>query len=215
MNDGPRSRIVVWLDPNAPQEASLPALAGLGATAEILGLFVEDLDLLDLSRLEGAGAASALESVELGPLVDEVVDALTARASEKGQSLVSDVEEGWWVSADPSALLQVLTNLAENAVKYTQASGQVVVRARRDATHVFIEVCDNGPGIADLHHSRIFERFYRVDPGRSRDMGGTGLGLSIVKHLAEAQGGSVHVRHNEPRGTVFTVELQRSTSPMG
>ena len=172
-------------------------------------------DLLDLSRLEGAGAASALESVELGPLVDEVVDALTARASEKGQSLVSDVEEGWWVSADPSALLQVLTNLAENAVKYTQASGQVVVRARRDATRVFIEVCDNGPGIADLHHSRIFERFYRVDPGRSRDMGGTGLGLSIVKHLAEAQGGSVHVRHNEPRGTVFTVELQRSPSPMG
>ena len=69
-------------------------------------------DLLDLSRLEGAGAASALESVELGPLVDEVVDALTARASEKGQSLVSDVEDGWWVSADPSALLQFVTSLS-------------------------------------------------------------------------------------------------------
>lgn len=172
-------------------------------------------DLLDLSRLEGTGDASALESVDLQPLVDEVMDSLRSRADGRQQTLVSVVESGVWVYADSGALTQVLTNLIENAIKYTQDGGEVAVGARVDATRVFIEVRDNGPGISEVHHSRIFERFYRVDPGRSRDMGGTGLGLSIVKHLIEAQRGTVRVTHNRPRGSVFIVQLQRAEGPMG
>lgn len=172
-------------------------------------------DLLDLSRLEGTGDVSALEAVELQPMVAEVIDSLRSRATEKQQSLTSAVEPGLSVHADSRSLMQVLTNLTENAVKYTQASGEVVLHARCDDSRVFIEVRDNGPGISEVHHSRIFERFYRVDPGRSRDMGGTGLGLSIVKHLVEAQLGTVRVTHNRPRGSVFIVQLQRFDRPMG
>ena len=117
--------------------------------------------------------------------------------------------------ADRQAAEQVLSNLLDNAIKYTEPGGRIEVAVDSRGDAVEARVADTGIGIPEEDLNRIFERFYRVDPGRSRDMGGTGLGLSIVKHLAEAQGGSVRVRHNEPRGTVFTIELQRSTGPMG
>jgi two-component system phosphate regulon sensor histidine kinase PhoR len=114
------------------------------------------------------------------------------------------------VQADVKALEQILTNLLDNAIKYTQSGGHVWLRARQLPGVVRIEVSDDGPGIEPRHHERIFERFYRVDPGRTRAAGGTGLGLAIVKHLAEIMHGRVGVASATPRGCVFWVELPAS-----
>jgi two-component system phosphate regulon sensor histidine kinase PhoR len=114
---------------------------------------------------------------------------------------------------DSSAFDQVLTNLIVNAVKYTPEDGHVEIRADRaepgqeGTSLIHIDVCDDGAGIEPRHRLRIFERFYRVDPGRSREMGGTGLGLSIVKHLVGAMHGEVGVTDNPTGGSVFRVTL--------
>jgi two-component system phosphate regulon sensor histidine kinase PhoR len=112
------------------------------------------------------------------------------------------------VLGDADRLEQVLLNLVDNAIKYGGGAGRSVrVTAAADGGRVRVAVEDDGPGIAAEHQARIFERFYRVDPGRSRDMGGTGLGLSIVKHLVETMSGSIGVEDNRPRGAVFWVAL--------
>jgi two-component system phosphate regulon sensor histidine kinase PhoR len=109
--------------------------------------------------------------------------------------------------AHPAALEEVLVNLLDNAVKYCPESSRVRVAARAQGARVRIEVIDDGPGIDRRHRDRVFERFYRVDPGRSREMGGTGLGLSIVKHLVEAMAGTVGADAAHPHGAVFWLEL--------
>jgi len=103
----------------------------------------------------------------------------------------------------------VLVNLIDNAIKYTPAGGHVWIEARPSGERVRVEIRDDGPGIAARNRERVFERFYRVDPGRSRELGGTGLGLSIVKHLVESMDGQVGVEPNQPRGTTFWVELSK------
>jgi two-component system, OmpR family, phosphate regulon sensor histidine kinase PhoR len=115
------------------------------------------------------------------------------------------------VRADAGALEQVLVNLVENAVKYGPEGGTVELVAVEQGAAVRIEVRDEGPGIELAHRRRVFERFYRVDPGRSRNMGGTGLGLAIVKNLTEAMGGDVGVDLREPRGSCFWVRLGKVT----
>jgi two-component system phosphate regulon sensor histidine kinase PhoR len=109
--------------------------------------------------------------------------------------------------ADRRALEQVLTNLVENAVKYCPAGSSITVRSRVTDGRARVEVVDTGPGIEPRHQPRLFERFYRVDGGRSRDMGGTGLGLSIVKHLVEAMRGAVGVESTPGRGSLFWFTL--------
>jgi len=113
--------------------------------------------------------------------------------------------------ADRRALEQVLTNLVDNAVKYCPAGASITLRARLvengGGPSARIEVVDTGPGIEPRHQPRLFERFYRVDGGRSRDMGGTGLGLSIVKHLVEAMNGTVGVESSPGRGSLFWFTL--------
>ena len=109
--------------------------------------------------------------------------------------------------ADDKALDQILVNYLDNAVKYTPNGGLVRVSAHRHEDKVRIEVIDNGPGISPQHRARIFERFYRVDPGRSRAMGGTGLGLSIVRHLAETLDGDAGMEPAQPHGSIFWVSL--------
>ena len=98
-------------------------------------------------------------------------------------------------------------NLVDNAIKYSPPKSTVTLGAAASAGLVELTIADDGPGISDVHHTRIFERFYRVDPGRSREMGGTGLGLSIVRHLVEVQGGTIRIEHNHPRGARFVVTL--------
>jgi len=115
------------------------------------------------------------------------------------------------VKAEAGALVQVLNNLVDNAIRHIPESCVVEVRALLEDTGTCrIEVQDNGPGIESRHRHRLFERFYRVDPGRSRAAGGTGLGLSIVRHLAESMGGSVHLESPESGGCCFVLTLDRA-----
>jgi signal transduction histidine kinase len=116
------------------------------------------------------------------------------------------------VEGDARALNQVFLNLLKNAVEALEGRGGTLwVSGRREGEGVRIEVRDDGPGIAAKHRERVFERFYRADPSRSREAGGTGLGLSIVKHLVESMGGEVGVEPNEPNGSVFWLRLQRAS----
>jgi len=111
------------------------------------------------------------------------------------------------VEGDPRVLEHVLSNLVDNAVKYCPSGSRVVVSAVREDDRVRLVVSDTGPGIPAEHLPRLFERFYRVDAGRSRELGGTGLGLSIVKHMVEAMRGAVSVDSQVGKGSTFTVSL--------
>jgi two-component system, OmpR family, phosphate regulon sensor histidine kinase PhoR len=166
-------------------------------------------DLLDLARIESKQFHLSLEPVSLAPIVDHIVALFRERAEEKHIRLSAEVSGDLPLGrADPRALEQVLTNLLDNAVKYGTDGVSVTVRASREADSLRVSVADTGAGIDEAHLPRLFERFYRVDPGRSRDVGGTGLGLSIVKHLVEAMGGRVGVESAPGRGTTFTFTLR-------
>jgi len=165
-------------------------------------------DLLSLSRIEEGRYKFLFADIDLQDAVHKVVEALSPRLGTRSHHLQVALEPGITVRADASALEQVLVNLLENAMKYTPEGGHLAVRAQAiDAETAMIEVVDDGPGIDPVHQPRLFERFYRVDAGRSREVGGTGLGLAIVKHLVEAMSGQVGMEHNQPRGSVFWVRL--------
>ena len=168
--------------------------------------------LLDLSRLEAGRYAIDLEEVALAAAARRAADAVERLAERRGVSISLAVPDGLTAAADPRALQQVLVNLLENAIKHTPEGSRVEVVGEADGERSAIEVRDDGPGIPPGQRERIFERFYRIDPGRSREMGGTGLGLSIVKHLVDAMDGRVQVRDNLPRGAIFRVELPRRNS---
>ncbi|MBI1947356.1 MAG: PAS domain-containing protein [Deltaproteobacteria bacterium] len=167
-------------------------------------------DLLDLARIESGALRLEPVDVALGPLCDKVRTALQDRARARDQRIVVEADQAAIAHGDPSALEQVLVNLLDNALKYTPPGGTIVVRAQQTDAGWRLEVHDDGPGIEPHHWPRLFERFYRVDAGRSREAGGTGLGLAIVKHLVEAQGGHVGVGAAPGRGSLFWVELPRA-----
>jgi two-component system phosphate regulon sensor histidine kinase PhoR len=163
-------------------------------------------DLLDLSRAEAS--RPRVEPVDLSKPLASALAAVRERADEKRISLTDSVPAGLpALAADSTSVEQVLVNLLDNAVKYTPEGGRVCIRAQQDGRMVRIDVEDTGIGIPAEHLPRIFERFYRVDPARTRDMGGTGLGLAIVKHLLQSHGGDVSVRSRVGGGTTFTVTL--------
>lgn len=166
-------------------------------------------DLLELSRLESGERPPAWEQVAPEEAVDEVVMALGALAKAKHIEMSTSVQAPPF-ETDRDRLRGVLENLVENALKYTPAGGHVSVSARPEDDTVVFEVADDGPGIEAPHLPRVFERFYRVDKARSRELGGTGLGLSIVKHLAESLGGTVSVASEPGQGSRFTVRLPAS-----
>jgi len=164
-------------------------------------------DLLNISQAESGKARLERAPVDLKALAGEAAGALAAALAKNKVSFLNLVPDGFAVSADRDKLHQVLLNLMENAAKYNREGGSVRVRAvaERGAARIFVE--DDGPGIAAGHLPHIFERFYRVDKARSRELGGTGLGLSIVKHLVELHGGSVGVDSAEGRGSAFWFTL--------
>jgi two-component system phosphate regulon sensor histidine kinase PhoR len=170
-------------------------------------------DLLDLSRIESGHFSLELQPTAVASAVHRAVDSIRGLAARKRLTVQTTISTELRVLADSSAFDQVLTNLIVNAVKYTPEEGHVEIRAGREAgvsngaPLIHIEVCDDGAGIEPRHRLRIFERFYRVDPGRSREMGGTGLGLAIVKHLVTAMQGEVGVTDNPTGGSVFRVTL--------
>ena len=164
-------------------------------------------DLLDLSRIESGQWPIQLGATLVEPIALGVIDLHRPTAASRDVTLRCELPPRFWARADARALEQVLVNLVDNAVKYTSEGGHVTIRGERTSReHVTISVVDDGPGIDRHHLPRLFERFYRVDPGRSREQGGTGLGLAIVKHLAQAQGGDVGVESGTG-GTRFWVRL--------
>ena len=168
-------------------------------------------DLLDLSSIEAEGDRMPLEPVRADSPLRTAAGALAGAAESKGVrlELPGPLPTPAWVRGNSQRLEQVFTNLLENAIKYTPKGGRVIARARVTAKDVQIDVEDSGMGIPSASLPRIFERFYRVDRSRSRDMGGTGLGLAIVKHVVRAHGGTVSVKSAEGQGSTFTVALPR------
>jgi len=171
-----------------------------------LGRLVQEL--IDLSRLQGAEAAPPQTSVRLDVVVREAVDRSRLRADAKGITVGSSGETMLEVRGDGGQLSTVLCNLLDNAIAYSSAGTRVTLAVRRrDDREVEISVTDEGIGIAPEDLERIFERFYRADPARSRETGGTGLGLAIVKHIATNHGGRVSVWSVEGAGSTFTLHL--------
>ena len=161
-------------------------------------------DLLDLSRIESGGWKPNPQPIDLVAMVSEVFQAARDAADRKGLSLHTEIPPAQsTVYADATALRQVVGNLVDNAVRHT-TSGHVTVFAAPHERGTIVGVRDTGSGIAAEHLPRIFERFYRVDPGRAREEGGTGLGLAIVKHLVEAHGGRARAESEVGAGTTIT-----------
>ena len=165
-------------------------------------------DMLDLSKLESNEFRLKRERVELGSVVPIVLALFRERAEKKGVRLASELPAApLGVEGDARGLEHVLSNLVDNAVKYCPAGASIVVHATQEGERVRLVVSDTGNGIPPEHLPRLFERFYRVDAGRSRELGGTGLGLSIVKHMVEAMRGAVSVESVVGKGSTFTVSL--------
>lgn len=164
-------------------------------------------NMLDLAAAEAGTAVGRFDEVALGELVAEVMADCRPLAEQRQVALETDVPSDVVVNTDRSALRRILSNLLDNAVKYTDGGGRAGIRASRDDGRTVISVWDTGVGIPHADLPRIFERFYRVDKARSRALGGTGLGLAIVKHLAEALGGEVTVASKLGKGSTFTVIL--------
>lgn len=170
-------------------------------------------EILELSRLQVAGALQDIAVVDVDTVLAEAVDRASTRASAKEIGLDVGGERGLQVFGDHTMLVQAVRNLLDNAVSYSPQGTHVGIGVRQHEGLVEIAVVDQGIGISAADQDRVFERFYRVDPARSRDTGGTGLGLSIVKHVAADHGGDVQVWSQPGRGSTFTIRLPRAATP--
>jgi two-component system phosphate regulon sensor histidine kinase PhoR len=170
-------------------------------------------DLLDLSRIESGRWQPTLARVDVAGVVGEAWAEFLDRARARRIKTTVAASVARHVKADPDALRQILTNLFDNALRHTPPGGRITVTAEASAGGVTIAVADTGSGIASEHLPRIFERFYRADPGRSRAEGGTGLGLAIVKHLIEAHGGRVEARSTLGEGTTILLFFPGDPEP--
>ena len=162
-------------------------------------------DLLTLTKLESGRERLNLSEFKLRELVEEVYDSLEQEFVKREVSFENLVSEDFKMFADRQKLFLLLRNLIDNAVKYNKRGGKVWVRAKKEGNKQILEVEDTGIGIPPEHVPFIFERFYRVDKGRSREMGGTGLGLSIVKHIVFLHGGEIRVHSKPGEGSRFSV----------
>jgi len=166
------------------------------------------MDLLSIAQIESGQQAFEIDSVNLAEVAATCIAGQQRAADAKQITLACEgLDQDSRVSADAEGLRQILNNLIDNAIKYTPDGGTVTLTCRHDQTDVIIQVRDTGIGIESELLPRVFERFYRVDKARSREVGGTGLGLSIVKHLTQSFGGQVDVSSQPGEGTVFTVVL--------
>ncbi|MFA7677630.1 MAG: ATP-binding protein [Candidatus Omnitrophota bacterium] len=168
-------------------------------------------DLLDLSRIESGKLKINLKACSIKPIVERAVAALNKQIKEKSITFQIDIPDDVpSVLADETQIVQVLLNLADNANKYNCQNGKVTISAREKGKFVQVNVSDTGIGIPENDLPRVFERFYRVDKGRSRELGGTGLGLSIVKHIVGSHNGEVSVQSIVGKGSIFTFTLPKA-----
>lgn len=164
-------------------------------------------DILELSSIEAGKVRVKPKKVLLAPLVEEARTSLAAKAECRHITVTNEVAKGTYIYADARRLEQMLSNLLSNAIKFNREGGSVTISYLKENDQHRIQVTDTGEGIAGKHLPRIFERFYRTDTARSRELGGTGLGLAIVKHLARLHGGEATVQSEIGKGSVFTIEL--------
>ncbi len=164
-------------------------------------------DLLDLVQMDSQNIKLTRENLSIAALVRDNEHRLQPIAAQKNQTIQLSLSDPCDMFADKSKLNQVIYNLMENAVKYTQPGGQIHVTLLRQGRSAVLTVSDNGPGIPQADQEHIFDRFYRVDKARSREQGGTGLGLSIVRQLVLLHGGTIRVESEEGKGSSFIVEL--------
>jgi Signal transduction histidine kinase len=171
-----------------------------------LGLLVDDL--LSLAQLESSSANFEIGEMQLREFFDSVIRDWKKRLAKKNLKVIVDLEPDIPpIRADETRLQEVLYNLLENAVKYSRENGEIRLQAERSGSEIVISVADDGIGISKDDLPRIFERFYRADKARSRELGGTGLGLAIVKHIAHLHGGHVEAESEIEKGTTIRVVL--------
>jgi two-component system phosphate regulon sensor histidine kinase PhoR len=195
--------------------ASTKFLSIILKQSDRLNLIIEDL--LELSKIESGGVLLKEEPLELRSVIERTLSMIKPIADKNRHRLVTVVDPSLPpVAGDEDRLVQVLTNLLDNAIKYTPSGGTITVGAKlasavgnaeSSARAIELSVADTGIGIPEADRPRVFERFYRVDKARSRELGGTGLGLAIVKHIIEGHGGQVWVEANHPQGSRFVVRL--------
>ena len=203
------------------REDALRFLSIIARQAERLEAIIEDL--LALSRIERIEESSdlTLETVSLIEVVNAAIGSCQLRANERAIAVSVDCDPAVIVAVNPPLLEQALINLIDNAIKYSDPGKTVRIAVTHKEDHddrsITIAVADEGSGIDEQYLPRIFERFYRVDRGRSRKLGGTGLGLSIVKHIVQAHGGSVDVKSTPGVGSVFALHLpcHQADAPQG
>ncbi len=168
-------------------------------------------DILELSSIESGNIKIESSLISLEPQIEEAFTNLSSKADDRGIALINEVSPEIRIFADVMRIGQMLTNLIDNAIKFNRENGTVTVSHKHEADRDVIFVRDSGEGILLEHRERVFERFYRTDRARSREIGGTGLGLAIVKHLARLHGGEVSVESETGTGTVFSIELPTQT----
>lgn len=165
-------------------------------------------DLLELSHLEYQKSIPQPKPVNIRGIIKEILEYLTPASILKKQEIINKIEaDTSEINTDPELLKKAITNLLDNAIKYTPEGGKIEVITKTQDNNLFVTVKDNGIGIPAEDLPRIFERFYRVDKSRSREMGGTGLGLAIVKHIIQTLGGEVTVQSETNKGSTFTIKL--------
>jgi heavy metal sensor kinase len=189
---------------------------------EALGSMLEEVDrltrlsdtLLRLSRADAGTLPLRREPVNLGDIVAEAVASLSILAEERQQRLDTNLPRSVTVVADRLILREALTNIIDNAIKYGPTGSAISIRAAVRGDRVVVTVADEGPGIAPEHRERVFDRFYRVDEGRSREQGGTGLGLAIAKWAVEANGGVIRLESGDNGGAMFEISLPLKGEPI-
>ncbi len=187
-------------------EVSTKFLGIILTQSDRLNLIIEDL--LELSKIESGRVSFKQDPIDIRNVIERTLSMIKPLADKKGHRLVSVIDDQLpTLAGDEDRLVQVLTNLLDNAVKYTPEQGTITVAAHSTPQQLELSVTDTGIGIPEQDRPRVFERFYRVDKARSRELGGTGLGLAIVKHIVEGHGGQVWVEGNHPSGSRFVVRL--------
>jgi heavy metal sensor kinase len=202
--------------------------AGLGETRtpaeykEAMGSMLEEVDrltnlvdtLLRLSHGDAGTVRLSRGAIDFGQLTRDAASSLGILAEERQQRLTVDVADGISVSADRLVLREAITNVVDNAIKYSPRGSSISIRAFADGNHAHLTVADQGPGIAVEHRERIFDRFFRLDEARSRESGGAGLGLAIAKWAVEVNGGHITVENGANGGSVFHIVLPVGTPPI-
>jgi two-component system phosphate regulon sensor histidine kinase PhoR len=178
--------------------------------SDLLNAIVDDL--LSLSRIEQDAERGEIQLTEenLRHIIDATTVDYELKARERNIKVIVSCSEEIIVKANSRLLEQAIGNLLDNAIKYSEPRKAVEIEATKNLDEIIIRVSDHGSGIAPEHLPRLFERFYRVDKGRSRELGGTGLGLAIVKHIVQAHGGSVRVESTLGKGSIFTLHLPKT-----